>query len=131
MKNKLLILIFSLFANVLLGNEVELKQNMIRKGRVQNDSSGFTLIEILIVVIILGVLAMIIVPQINVSSGEARLNTLKTNLKTVRKAIELYYHQHNNTYPGAVNMNGSGEGPPDANLTETFVYQLIRYTQLN
>jgi general secretion pathway protein G len=104
---------------------------MIRKGKVQKDSSGFTLIEMLIVVIILGILAVIIIPQINVLSEEARLNTLKTNLKTVRKAIELYYHQHNNTYPGAVNMNGSGETPADANLPETFVYQLTRYTQLN
>ena len=74
-------------------------KNTIRKGRTQNNSPGFTLIEMLIIVIILGILAMIIIPQINVSSGEARLNTLKTNLNTVRNAIELYYHQHNNVYP--------------------------------
>ena len=84
---------------------------MIRKGRVHNNSSGFTLIEMLIVIIILGILVMIIIPQINVSSDEARLNTMRTNLKTVRNAIELYYHQHDNTYPGAVNMNGSGTTP--------------------
>ena len=104
---------------------------MIRKGRVQKDSSGFTLIEMIIVVLLLGILAMIIIPQITVSTGEARLNTMRTNLNTVRGAIELYYHQHNNTYPGAVNMYGSGETQADANLPETFVYQLTRYTQLN
>ena len=53
---------------------------------------GFTLIEMLIVVIVLGILAMIIIPQINVSTGEARTSTLRTNLNSVRNAIELYYH---------------------------------------
>ena len=93
--------------------------------------AGFTLIEMIIVVLLLGILAMIIIPQLTVSTGEARLNTLRTNLNTVRGAIELYYHQHNKTYPGAVNMNGTGATPAEANLPETFVYQLTRYTQFN
>ena len=49
--------------------------------------SGFTLIEMLIVIIILGILAMIIIPQISVSTGDAKVNTLRTNLSTVRNAL--------------------------------------------
>jgi len=44
------------------------------------EQAGFTLIEMLIVVILLGILAMLIVPQISVSTGDANLNTLKSNL---------------------------------------------------
>lgn len=84
----------------------------------------------LIVVITLGILAMIIIPQINVSSGEARLNTMKTNLNTVREAIEIYYHQHNNIYPGAHDESGY----PVSNTGQAkkaFIYQLTRYTDIN
>ena len=69
---------------------------MIREFRTQKlkDQSGFTLIEMLVVVIILGILAMIIVPQITVSTEDARLNTLQSNLTAVRSAIEVYAAQH-------------------------------------
>ena len=54
------------------------------------NQAGFTLIEMLVVVIILGILAMIIVPQISVSTDDARLNSLQTNLNSIRSAIEVY-----------------------------------------
>lgn len=100
------------------------------KKRFRNEA-GFTLIEMLIVVIVLGILAMIIIPQINVSTGEARLSTMRTNLSTVRNAIELYYHQHNNVYPGAVKTDGSGTATAAADLPDAFTHQLMRYTQLD
>jgi len=96
-----------------------------------NKKSGFTLIEMLIVVIILGILAMIIIPQINVSSGEAKLNTLRTNLGTVRNAIELYYHQHNSVYPGAVKTDGTGAATVATDLPAAFIDQLTKYTEAN
>jgi len=92
---------------------------------------GFTLIEMLIVVIVLGILAMIIIPQINVSTGEARLSTLRTNLSTVRNAIELYYHQHNNTYPGVILSTAGGTTATStvAEAESSFLAQLVTYTQ--
>ena len=95
------------------------------------NQSGFTLIEMLIVVIILGILAMIIIPQINVSSDEARVSTMRTNLGTVRNAIELYYHQHNNNYPGAVKTDGTGTATVAGDLPAAFVDQLTKYTEMN
>lgn len=61
--------------------------------------SGFTLVEILIVVVILGILAAIVIPQFSQASTEARESSLVTNLQSVRSQIELYKIQHNDTLP--------------------------------
>jgi prepilin-type N-terminal cleavage/methylation domain-containing protein len=100
------------------------------KKTVKNQS-GFTLIEMLIVVIILGILAMVIVPQISVSTGDAKVSTIRTNLASVRSAIELYYHQHDQTYPGAVKTDGTGAATVAGDLPAALVDQLIKYTQLD
>jgi len=63
--------------------------------------SGFTLVEILIVVVILGILAAIVVPQFSDASDEAKLSSLVSNLQTIRSQIQLYKIQHNGDLPGA------------------------------
>ena len=62
---------------------------------------GFTLVEILIVVTILGILAAIVVPQFSSATDAAKRTTLVKNLHTVRKQIELYRYQHNGDVPAA------------------------------
>ena len=97
--------------------------------RFQN-RPGFTLIEMLIVVIVLGILAMIIIPQITVSTEDARANTLKTNLSAMRNAIELYYHQHGQIYPGMKKTDGTGTDVATvAEAATAFVDQLTTYTE--
>ena len=64
-------------------------------------NSGFTLVEILIVVIILGILAAIVIPQFTDASNEARLSSLQSDLQTVRSQIELYKIQHLDNNPWA------------------------------
>jgi hypothetical protein len=63
--------------------------------------------------------------------GDAKVNTLKTNLSTVRNAIELYYHQHDQVYPGAVKTDGTGTATVAGDLPAAFVDQLTKYTQLD
>jgi general secretion pathway protein G len=60
---------------------------------------GFTLIEILIVVIILGILAAIVIPQFTSASTEAREGNLKSQLQTLRSQIALYKLQHRDVAP--------------------------------
>lgn len=66
-----------------------------------NDRShGFTLVELLIVVVILGVLAAIVVPQFSNVAAETREAALHEDVQKIRSAIALYRVQHNEAYPG-------------------------------
>ena len=60
---------------------------------------GFTLVEILIVVIILGILAAIVIPQFTSASQDARKNSLTSQLQTLRSQLELYKLQHLDQLP--------------------------------
>src|SRR2546429_2009904 len=66
---------------------------------------GFTLIEVLIVVVILGILATVVVPQMTGASKEARDNTLKDELRYLRIQIQVFKAQHSDVSPGYPNGN--------------------------
>ena len=61
--------------------------------------SGFTLVEILIVVVILGILAAIVIPQFTDASTEAKTSSLCADIQTMRSQIELYKIQHTDSLP--------------------------------
>ena|ERR1700677_140489 len=73
---------------------------MIRKR--SNPRHGFTLVEILIVVIILGILAAIVIPQFTNASMNARESSLQSTLQTLRSQIQLYKLQHGDALPDLV-----------------------------
>ena len=87
---------------------------------------GFTLVEILIVVIILGILAAIVIPQFTQASAEARVSNLMTNLQTIRSQLLLYKTQHVEVYPG---LSG-GETAADA-TTSTFGTHMCQYSDFS
>ena len=57
---------------------------------MRSTKRAFTLIEILIVVVILGILAAIVIPQFTDASEEAMTSSVKSQLQTLRSQIELY-----------------------------------------
>ena len=69
---------------------------------VRARKTGFTLVEILIVVIILGILAAIVIPQFTNASQDARESSLLSQLQTLRSQIELYKLQHMDKLPNLV-----------------------------
>lgn len=65
---------------------------------------AFTLVEILIVVVILGILAGIVLPQFSDAADESKESAMKQNLMRMRQQIELYRQEHNGSYPTLANF---------------------------
>jgi general secretion pathway protein G len=84
---------------------------------------GFTLVEILIVVVILGILASIVIPQFSNASQTARQNTLKDELRYIRTQIVVYDAQHNDVPPGY--PGGNVNSTP---TSSDFLNQMTLYT---
>ena len=99
----------------------------------RNRQSGFTLVELLIVAIILAILAAIVVPQFANTAAGASDAALRTNLSGLRSAVELYRQQHAQVYPGANASNtvvcgGNVPGSGGAGTGQAFDDQLTMYT---
>ena len=68
----------------------------------RHSSKGFTLVEILIVVIILGILAAIVIPQFTNASSSAKVSSARSQLQSVRSQIQLFKLTHNDVLPDLV-----------------------------
>jgi prepilin-type N-terminal cleavage/methylation domain-containing protein len=79
---------------------MNINKNITRHG-------AFTLVEILIVVVIMGILAAIVIPQFSQSSDDARYAATIQNLQSLRGQIDLYRNQHEGKFPG----NPAGANP--------------------
>ncbi|HYU64775.1 MAG TPA: type II secretion system protein [Candidatus Paceibacterota bacterium] len=65
-------------------------------------SRGFTLVELLVVIGIIGVLATLVLVQLGAARGRARDAKRISDISQVRSAVELYAEDHSNTYPTAI-----------------------------
>lgn len=65
---------------------------------------GFTLVEVLIVVVIMAVLAATVIPQFSDTSSDAKEGTAKFNLQSMRSQIEAYKAQHNGAAPTTLDL---------------------------
>lgn len=66
---------------------------------------GFTLIEILIVVAIIGILATIVMLSLGGAQARSRYARVVSDMTSIAKAVDLYQIQHNNVYPADKDPN--------------------------
>ena len=63
-----------------------------------NKQSGFTLIELMVVLVILGIIMGLVVPSVIDRGDEARVSAAQADIHTIGQALEMY-RLHNSHYP--------------------------------
>lgn len=65
---------------------------------MNSNRRAFTLIELLIVVVIIGILASIAIPKFANTKEKAYVASMKSDLRNLTSAMEAYYHDNNSSY---------------------------------
>lgn len=72
--------------------------------RLRNNSSGFTIIEILVVLVIIGILSTLVISTYSGVQAKNRNNDRQANIDTLQGQLEMYYAQ-NSKYPSRGEIN--------------------------
>lgn len=83
---------------------------------MQNKHKGFTLIEIMVVVVILGVLAALVAPNMLGRTGDARIIAAKSDINSIGNALDLYKldnHNYPSTDQGLEALVNKPSGQPE------------------
>lgn len=81
-----------------------MKENLIKRSVNKKAHSGFTLIEMLIVVLIIGILAAIALPQYRIAVEKTKVSKYLPFIATAYDALQRYY-LINNRYPASFSSN--------------------------
>ena len=88
----------------------------------KNNDKGFTLVELLIVIVILGILATVTVFAVRGITSKGEQNACKVEKRTVETAIESYYAQNSQTDASVIgDLVPTYLKDAPANVTITFV----------
>jgi len=94
---------------------------------ITKKEGGFTLLELLIVIVIIGILALLIIPNITSAPKKARDTQRKTDMRAIQKGMEEYFTS-NNVYPATAATLSTGvtpiikNVPVDPKNTGVYVY---------
>ncbi len=83
-------------------------------GKKNGKREAFTLVEMVVVVLIMGIIAAVAMPRMTASAQTAKNNATKQSLSTIRNAIEMY------------KADNGGSLPPDAATLPTVLKQYLK-----
>ena len=96
-------------------NKSELKK-IVRKAE-----QGFTLIEIMVVVGIIGLLVAVLIPNVTGKMNEARIASARVQIKNVEEALVAYSMKHGGKYPDSLETLTQETDDEDALLQGEYV----------
>ena len=80
------------------------KEEQVKKNR----RSGFTLVELLLVVCILGILAAVVIPNVIGHDEEARRQATRTSITAIEQAVQIFAMRHNGKLPDSLDELTAG-----------------------
>jgi general secretion pathway protein G len=96
--------------------------------RKHRQSSGFSLLELVIVVVIVGIIAAIAIPRMSRGSAGASDSALSGDLAVLRNAIDMYAAEHNGDFPSAADIGDqllqytNAAGDSKETTDKTYIY---------
>ena len=87
-------------------------------------SRGFTIVELLVVVVMIGMLLLLLMPAVQMAREVARRAQCRTHLMQLNTGVLAYEHAHRVLPPGVVNADGPIKNEPDGYHVSWFVQVL-------
>jgi len=75
---------------------------------LKRDSKGFTLVELMVVLLIIGILVAIAIPVYNTTQKNAKEKACRANIRTIEGAVSQYHSEHKK-WPPEGSINGTHE----------------------
>lgn len=92
-----------------------------RSGRAQAEADrfharAFSLVELVIVIVIIGIIAAIAVPRFSSATDNASRGQVEASVSILQNAVDLYVAEHNPNTLTLAGLNGTGGGDNDINI---------------